>query len=156
MTDPQPFPHHLDTTYTAGARLPSVLGEVMHALETQLPDALRTALSEHLWAQIAVPVWEWASADAQPVGVPLVCTAQTQGGPELLTSVVYSLPAGATGTLTLGAMRVPVVGGAVVQLAPLNLLVESTAVRSITTSVAGPVALFITGEQRPAFGVMSR
>jgi hypothetical protein len=151
-----PHPPRLNPDFTAGVNPAGVLETVMRTMQQQLPDAMRTALADHLWAQIGVPIWEWNSAPAQPANVPLTVQAQTQGGPELITSITYSIPSGATGTLQLGAFDLPIFGGEVVCLPFVSLLLGPTDTRAITANITGPVGLSICGEQRPAYGVLSR
>lgn len=138
---------------------PSVVDDVTRKLLQQtldrladLPNGLRTALADHQWAQIALYVDEFAAGTVAAGGAVQV-RAQT-AGVELITSVVASLPTGAAGTITLGVMTIPV-GAGVTVIAPVQKILGTSDVRSLTSTAAGAAFLWLTGQQLPSFGVLA-
>lgn len=123
---------------------------------TELADGLRQALSDHLWASIPQHVVEHAYSAAQNPGVPLNVAPQT-ANLELITSVVAVVPDGMTGLVQLDDLNIPCSAG-VNTFAPVKKLLTTRSLRSITLAGdgAGPVLLWLSGEQLPTFGTLAK
>lgn len=120
-----------------------------------LPNGLRQTLQDHLWADIPVTITEAAYNANLATGTPMYATPQTSAL-ELITAVIATVPAGATGLIQLGSIFIPAGAGPTL-LAPVEILLSSTDARSLTISTtAGPAALVLCGRQRPTFGVMAK
>lgn len=125
-----------------------------------LPEALRQTLTDHQWSLIPLFVDENVYAPAQPSGSPLYVKAQTSGL-EQITSIVATIPEGATGTIQLGSMVIPISEGTTV-IAPVQKLLATSDTRCVTFIAgdgqpsAGPCALWLTGQQLPTYGVLAK
>lgn len=129
------------------------LDAVLAALAA-LPDQLRQAIGDHLWSTIPVDVKETAYNPNQAANTPLQLTPAMHVGVRI-TAVIASIPANATGTIRLGDVVVPIGQGLTV-LAPMRLPLAPTDIRSVSSTIAGPVSLLVMGEQTPATSVLAR
>lgn len=112
-------------------------------------EAGRQALVNALWAQIPAEIAEYAYV---ATGTSVTTTPQVT---ELVrvTAVIASVPAGTTGTLTLGHLVLPVPAGLSV-VGHLRLLVDASATRTLTVKTKGAIALVVCGEVAPTRGVV--
>ncbi len=109
----------------------------------------RQALTDALWARLPAYVQEdnyAASAtqlNVQPQSSMLV----------RITFIFCWVPSGATGTLTLGRLQIPVDQGAN-QLQGCSILLSGSDPRQLNVSQAGICAVLLTGEQVPEIGTL--
>lgn len=128
--------------------------EVLEQL-AKLPNAIRQAVADQVWASIPLTVRESTFSANLAAGVVLPVRPQTNGL-ELIESVVVSVPAGATGTVTLADLTVPVPAGVTV-LAPVRVILGASDVRSLVIAGGtGAACLWLSGHQLPAFGVLAQ
>ncbi len=122
-----------------------------------LPDAVRQAVADAAWAAIPLTVSEANSAVLTNGGANPTLTLNRQvDGYFLVESVVAIVPAGATATVILGSLTLPVPAG-VTSLPKLALTLAAGDTRSITLAGAGGLtALILSGRQMPTFGVLAR
>lgn len=111
----------------------------------------RQALLDQLWAEIPSWIFESAYNPTQGANVPLVVGPQTTTL-EVITCVIASLPA--AGLLQLGSNQLPLPAGVTV-LDGATLVLNSSAVRTLTPSALGPTALWLSGHQAPTAGVLA-
>lgn len=128
-----------------------LLADVVDKL-TGLGSQLRQTLTDHAWASIPFPIVEHAYAASQPADTPLIVTHAVASLVKI-TSVIVCVPANGTAVVQLGEIRIPV-GTGVTVLAPLELPLQSGALRSVVSNTQGPVAMLLTGVQLPTFGVV--
>jgi len=121
---------------------------------TDLGSQLRQALTDHAWASIPFPIVEHNYAAAQPADTPLI-VQQAVASMVKITSVIVAVPAGGTAVIQLGTIRIPVGTGLSV-LAPMELPLQTGALRSIVSDTDGPLAMMLTGCQLPTFGVVAK
>lgn len=119
-----------------------------------LPGALRQTLDDQLWQSIAADNYESSYAPAQPAKAPLVVNPKTSNLFRVEAFVVV-IPSGATGILQLADTVIPISQG-LSQANGLRLQLAQTDLRSVTSDTEGPVALLLTGEQLPPYGVQTR
>lgn len=129
------------------------LEEILAALN-QLPSQLRVSLTDQLWAEIPQWVDEWNYNAAQAANTPLIVTPQTSGL-EVISSIVVAVPAGATAVVQLGLMTMPV-GAGVTAITGSPKVMQTSDLRSVTASGAGPTFLWLTGKQAPTYGVLAK
>jgi hypothetical protein len=120
---------------------------------SKLPSGLRQSLADQLWASIPSIYWESGNlASALSVN-----STPRQESPVQITTIVASVPAGATGSLQLadvvlylgpGLSVVPFGDGAGIVLARSDT-------RSLTVTAAGPVSLLLAGKVLPTTGILS-
>lgn len=66
----------------------------------------------------------------------------------LVQAIIAVIPAGATGTLTLGPIIIPITGSFPPVLAPVKFLLAQPDQRTLTSSAAGQLSLTLMGVQR--------
>lgn len=128
------------------------LQSILDQLRT-LPDALRQTLADHLFTLIPVPIDEFNASDSLAAGTALELVPQTQGL-EVINSVTACVPAGATAVLVLGSQRLFLPAG-ITNLTGLQKTMFTSDRRALTCTVTGPAALWLSGEQRPTYGVLA-
>lgn len=69
------------------------------------------------------------------------------------TNFIATLPAGATGLLTIGQVVIPMAAG--LNSAFCSILVPQGATRNLSSTVSGPMALVLMGEVVPQWGAFS-
>jgi hypothetical protein len=123
--------------------------EAIDAILTRLEEmeSGRSALGQRLWAEINAVVEEYGNDDDNTV----VTTQPDAQGYVTITSVVATVPSGATGVLQLGA-RVFYLGAGVTNLMGLACQLSQSDLRQLTVSVAGPVSLYLAGHVSPMQG----
>ncbi len=107
----------------------------------------RQAMVDALWARIPVEITEHRYvATAKTVATAPVTTQLVK-----VTSVVATLPTGATGTLQLGDLVIPL-GQGVTNLIGLRVFLHQSDTRLLQSTKAGPVSLTLSGEVAPTIG----
>lgn len=119
----------------------------------QIPEKTRQALTDHQWSTIPLYVSEKAFNAALGVGVPMIVPPITSGL-EVITSVVASVPTGATGLITLGDLQLPIPAGLSI-ITSVQFTLLSADVRSLVLAGGGgAAALWLTGQCLPTYGVL--
>lgn len=122
---------------------------------TALPAQLRTMAVDAEWAQIPFHVKEGLFVPGLAAGTVLTFNPQTSGL-ELIQYVLFSVPTGATGTIVLGDMQIPVGAGTGI-LSPVSILLASGDLRSLTLAGGnGNAALWLMGRQQPTYGALAK
>lgn len=120
----------------------------------RLPNQMRQKLAQSQWESIALTVDESNFSGALAIGGTLGLQPQFSQQ-VLITSIVAVVPPGATGTIILGGVTIPVLAGTTV-IAPVQKQLGPNDVRSLTIAVAaGAAMLWITGQQLPTSGVLA-
>lgn len=121
---------------------------------TGLSDQLRQTLSDKLWAEIPAIVQEGNWAASIPAGGQLLVNASLNTLVKI-TTVIVSVPAGASGTLQLGDTVIPNLPPGVTSL-PMAQLLQGSDTRALTIgTAAGPAALYLQGTQLAPEGSLS-
>lgn len=110
----------------------------------------RQAVVDQLWATITSYIVETAYSPNAAAISPDVASSNLW----MVTAVVATLPANATGLLQLGDITIPL-GQGVTILAPVGILLTQTSTRALSSTVAGPISLTLTGQIHPTRGTLA-
>jgi hypothetical protein len=119
-----------------------------------LPGALRQTLDDSLWQSIAADDYESSYSASQTKNVALVVQPKST----LIFRVeciVATIPSGATGTVQLGDVVIPI-GQGLTAINGLRLQLAQGSTRIVQSDTTGPCSLLLTGLQLPPYGVLSR
>lgn len=111
------------------------------------PESLRAQLIDSQWATGALDLSEYAYSASQAANVPLLVQPRTINVFRV-TTIVASVPTGATALVQLGDMSLPLSPG-LSNPTDLRHQIGPADLRAITCSATGPVALVLSGEQIP-------
>lgn len=118
-----------------------------------LSDQMRQTQADKRWAEIPEKVWETGNNPGATTGSPVVVNPMV-GDTVFIERVIYSLPAGAVGSLTLGADTIPNLSGVGTLL--LGKIVFAADVRQLVlTTGNGAVFVALSGYQLAPTGSMA-
>lgn len=149
----------MSATEVEGSKLSDrALLEHMLARLAGLPDALRQAFTDHLWAMIPSHVVEFGYSANLTSGQAV--TAQREYDDwVLIRTIVASVPSGSTGSITFGnsGLTIPVPAG-VTTIPFLSIPLAASDARKLTISggSGGATLLLLTGEQMATTGALGR